>query len=141
MDAITVSPPNPDSRTPVTISVTWGGCIIDTGMENTAHTFHIHFNYSNICFSAPPGGVSDISIGVLQPGSYNVVYDILTEGVLQLTFTKSFLVTPAVGTQVPTFGAGAACILVLSLVVGAVLFRRGSKANYSLKRTAADGLR
>jgi len=126
MDAISISPPNPDSKTPVTISVNWSGCILDAGMEKTAHTFHIHFNYSDICFAAPPGGVDNISVGVLPPGTYNVVYDVLTEGVLQLTFTKSFLVAPAVGavTQVPIVGAGGACILVLALVASAALFRR-----------------
>jgi hypothetical protein len=128
MDAIAVSPTKPDSKTPVTISFSWGGCIIDSGFEKTAHTFHLYVNYSDFCFAAPPGGIADIPVGALQAGMYNVVYDVLTEGVLQETYTLAFTVTPAAGTvtQIPVFGAGAACILTVVLVLGVALFRRAS---------------
>jgi len=147
MDALSIIPASPDSKTPVTISFVWpAGCILDDGLERAQNTFNIHINYSSFCFAAPPGGgVANVSIGILAPGSYNVVYKILVDGVTQQTYTSSFEVSLAAGSMVQVPALEQMGFIVLALAMVFVATKRfvivAPTANYSLKRTAADGLR
>lgn len=126
MQAISVNPDHPDSATPVTISVNWSGCIIDAGFEQTGTTFHIHFNYQNLCFATAPGGTVNIDVGRLFPGDYNATYERLVEGVLKETQTVSFSVAaiPTNTTPTPTIEPAAAVILAVALLVVAARFHR-----------------
>jgi hypothetical protein len=70
---ITITPPSPTTSNPVTISVEWGGCIIDNDIVQTGSMFDIHFNYDSTCFATPPGGTWDFPVGYLKTGTYTVI--------------------------------------------------------------------
>ena len=125
MDMITISPLQPTAATPVMISVVWTGCIKDTGFEVVGHAFHIEYDYFDDCWAVPPGGRADLSVGVLRPGNYEVVYDVLYEGVLKVTYTDSFVVTGGAGTAfpVPASSIGAACVLAAAIILAVALAR------------------
>lgn len=122
MPAISVSPDHPDNITPVTISVNWDGCILDTGFEQTGTTFHIHFNYQNLCFATAPGGTVTFDVGKLPPGNYDATYERLVEGVSKGTQTVSFSVA-AVSTDTsaaPILSPASAIALAVALVLAAI---------------------
>lgn len=131
MDMITISPQYPTDATPVTISVVWTGCIKDTSFEDNGHSFHIRYDYFNECWSVPPGGLSNLSIGILRPGKHDVVYDVLYEGVLKITYTDSFVVTGGAGVAlpVPAWSIGAACFLAAAMIAAVALARWRSTGN------------
>lgn len=126
MQAISVSPDHPDNSMPVTISVNWDGCVIDTGFEQTGTTFHIHFNYQNLCFATAPGGTVTYDVGRLFPGDYDATYERLVEGVSKETQTVSFSVVAISNDPSPTpaMGPAAAIVLAIAFVLIAARFHR-----------------
>ncbi|MDN5924105.1 MAG: hypothetical protein L0H70_03800 [Xanthomonadales bacterium] len=133
---ITISPTHPTSATPVTISVVWSGCIKSIESEQIGHTFHIQFNYASLCWSSAPGGVASASVGLLQPGTYNVEYEWLTEGIHDWTWNTSFqvsaVIAPAV--PVPAVSVGSICVLAVAVFIAVFAVRYWPVANKSRRR-------
>ncbi len=111
-----ITPANPTTSTPTTISVEWSGCIIDQGIVQTGSAFDIHFNYDSTCFATLPGGIWDFPVGYLQSGTYTVNNRSLINGAPLSQETTSFSVAaaqPAV-VAVPTLeGYGVVVLVVL----------------------------
>ena len=124
---IIITPPNPTPTSPITITVSWSGCIIDSGIQQVGTTFDIHFNYSGLCFATPPGGNANFNVGTLAPGTYNVVRRELYNGIQSFQETTSFQVSGASGSAlaVPTLDPTAIGILaVIVVLLAARMFRR-----------------
>jgi hypothetical protein len=96
---ITITPTNPNSNTPITISVNWAGCLLDSGIQQTGTAFDIHFNLAPLC-GTPPGGIWDFPIGTLPVGTYSVVRRTLDNGVPVGQESTSFSVVAAPATNI-----------------------------------------
>lgn len=126
MAVIEISPGSPDTQTPVTITFQWYGCHRDSGFERVGNTFNRYFDRNGFCTSPAPGGYGDINVGLLEAGTYTVIYERRVNGVPEGTSTLNFAVVGAQGgaVVVPSTDFLGSGILVISLlVVGALAFR------------------
>jgi len=115
---VTVYPASPTNSTPVTLSLTYVGCIFDlAGMQRTGNTIDLRVVHnSGVCVLAVPSTAA-YQPGLLPAGQYTVrVVDISQPAAPQVLATSTFVVVAASVAGVPTLNLRG--ILVAMLLLG-----------------------